>query len=67
MGKIRGAMLVKESGVVTHFFVKRGLGCGRLCIIPMDGVKRRDEEAIYTKMPLDGVLQQAVLKRLESE
>jgi len=67
LGKLRGAMLVKETGVVTHLFVKRGLGRGRLYIIPMDGLKRWDEEAIYTKMTLEEALQQAVLKRLEGE
>ena len=67
MGKFRRAMLVKESGVMTHLFVKPGLGRGRLCTIPMDSIKRWDEEAIYTKRPLDEALKQAVLKRLESE
>ncbi|MDA1227471.1 MAG: hypothetical protein BZY79_02740 [SAR202 cluster bacterium Casp-Chloro-G4] len=67
LGSIYGAMLVKDSGAVTHLVVKRGLGRSSLRIISVESVEKCTSEAIYTSMPLDEALQQPKLKRLDGE
>ena len=67
LGRLYGALLVKESGAVTHLVVKRGHGRSRLRTITVNSVKKCASEAIYTEMSLDEALQQPTLTRLDDE
>ena len=67
LGRLQGVMLVQDSATVTHLVVKRGLGRGRLYVIPVESIKKCVSEAIYTEMPLEEALQQPTLRRLDNE